>query len=70
MRVAGYGLVVERYVHGTVAGLAASVEVGAHVHVEHEVPHEYRLAPLVDGAQRNVLHVLHQSLRQVAAVIP
>ena len=70
MRVTRDGLIVHRDIYGAIAGLTASIEVRTHLHVEHQVPYEYGLTPLVDGAERDILHILHQTLRQVTTVIP
>ena len=56
-------------VGGTAKGVAAAVaakaegaDVWSHVHIQHQIPNQHGLTPLVNGAQSNILHILNQAL--------
>ena len=70
MRVASDGLIIHRDINSTKTSLATTIQVGAHVHIEHQVPYQHSLTPLVNSAQSNVLHILHKALREVTTIVP
>src|SRR3712207_9029396 len=70
MRVVLQCLVVVEDVHGAITSLTTAVKIGSHLLVEHEVPHENGLTPLVNGAEGDVLYVGREALGQVTTVVP
>ena len=69
VRVVGdVAVIVPVDVHCSIAGLASAFTVGASVGVEHEIPHDDSLAPIVHGTQRHLLHVLYQSFLQIPSM--
>ena len=57
-------------VYRAITGLAAAVEIGLHISVEHEVPYHHRTAITLHTTERQLVHVADQSGAEHAAIIP
>ena len=71
MRIARYILIIcLTNVHGAITCLAAPLAIWPFVSIKHQVPYNDALAPIVDGAQCNFTHILHQTFFKIASIIP